>query len=388
MLEAFSKLDFSELPSPCHVIHRGLLERNCRLLRAVADRAGCKVLLALKGFAQFSEFPLVRRYLAGVTASGVHEARLGREEFGGEVHAHAPAFSDADAEELFRLADHISFNRPEQWRRLRGRAEAASGRRVSCGLRVNPEYSEASVPLYDPCAPFSRLGTPRSEIKSAAELDGIEGLHFHTLCEQDSGAFARTLPHFEEKFGEFIPRVKWVNFGGGHHITRAGYGVDLLCDTLAAFRRRWGGHLDLYLEPGEAVVLGTGVLVSTVLDVIRNGMPLAVLDASAAAHMPDTLEMPYRAEILGAGKPGEFAHTYRLGGPTCLAGDVMGDYSFPAPLARGDKVVFLDMSHYTMVKNTTFNGVNLPAIAAYDPDGGGFRVIRRFGYADYKNRLS
>jgi carboxynorspermidine decarboxylase len=386
MRNAFANFDFSGLPSPCHIIHRGLLERNCRILRSVTERTGAKVLLALKGFAQFSEFPLIRPYLAGTTASGLHEALLGHEEFGGETHVYSPAFKDAEIEALLAVADHISFNRPEQWHRHRERI-AAAPRHISCGLRVNPEYAEVEVALYNPCAPFSRLGAPRSEI-AAADLDGLEGLHFHTMCEQNSDTLARTIPHFEEKFGEFIPQMKWVNFGGGHHITRADYDLDLLCDTLNAFRDRWGGGLALYLEPGEAVALGTGVLVATVLEVIHNGMPLAILDTSAAAHMPDTLEMPYRAEILGAGQAGEFAHTYRLGSATCLAGDVMGDYSFPQPLKRGDKVVFLDMSHYTMVKNTTFNGINLPAIASFDPATGTTTVARHFGYDDYKRRLS
>ncbi|MDR2512479.1 MAG: carboxynorspermidine decarboxylase [Puniceicoccales bacterium] len=388
MRDAFSQFDFSQLPSsPCHIVHRGLLERNCRKLRSVMERTGCKILLALKGYAQFSEFPLISRYLSGTTASGLHEARLGREYFGGEVHAYSPAFSQEEIDALAHIADHLSFNHPGQWQRHRAQLEAAP-RKLSCGLRVNPEYAEVAVPLYNPCAPFSRLGTPRAAIGSASDLDGLQGLHFHTMCEQNSDTLARTIPHFEDKFGEFIPRMSWINFGGGHHITRADYDLDLLCETLLRFREYWGGRHMLYLEPGEAIALGTGVLVSTVLDVIHNGMPIAILDTSASAHMPDTLEMPYRAEILGAGQPGEFAHTFRLGSATCLAGDVMGDYSFPKPLKRGDKVVFLDMSHYTMVKNTTFNGIKLPAIASYFPEGNELRVIREFGYEDYRRRLS
>ncbi|MDR2863583.1 MAG: carboxynorspermidine decarboxylase [Puniceicoccales bacterium] len=386
MKEAFSQFDFSRVPSPCHLLHRGLLERNCRVLRSVMDRTGCKILLALKGFAQFSEFSLIRRYLAGTTASGLHEALLGFEEFGKEVHVYSPAFKDDELEHLLRIADHLSFNRPGQWQQHRSRIAAAH--KVSCGLRVNPEYAEVEVALYNPCAPYSRLGTPRAEIKDASELDGLDGLHFHTMCEQGSDTLARTIPHFEEKFGEFIPNMKWINFGGGHHITRAGYDLELLCRTITDFRAKWGAHLEIYLEPGEAIALGTGVLVSTVLDILHNGMDIAILDTSAAAHMPDTLEMPYRAEVLGAGQPGEFAHTYRLGSATCLAGDIMGDYSFPAPLKRGDKVIFLDMSHYTMVKNTTFNGINLPAVATYDPQSDECRIVRQFGYTDYKNKLS
>ncbi|MDR2980628.1 MAG: carboxynorspermidine decarboxylase [Puniceicoccales bacterium] len=387
MVEAFSKLDFTKIPSPCHLLHRGLLERNCRILRSVMDRTGCKILLALKGYAQFSEFKLINQYLAGTTASGLHEALLGFEEFGGEVHVYSPAFKDDEMAQLVRIADHISFNTPGQWQRHRARVESAS-RKISCGIRVNPEYAEVAVELYNPCAPCSRLGTPRGEIKNLADLDGLEGLHFHTMCEQNSDVLARTIPHFEEKFGDLIPRMKWINFGGGHHITRSDYDVDLLCKTITDFRKKWGEQLAIYLEPGEAIALGTGVLVSTVIDIVHNGMPIALLDTSATAHMPDTLEMPYRAEILGAGKPGEFAHTYRLGSTTCLAGDVMGDYSFPEPLKVGDKVVFLDMSHYTMVKNTTFNGINLPSIATYHPENNEYRVVKKFGYADYKNKLS
>lgn len=387
MIDAFSQLDFTRLPSPCHLLHRGLLERNCHTLREVARRTGCKILLALKAFAQFSEFDLIRRHLDGTTASGLHEALLGHEKFGGEVHVYSPAFKDDELGQLLPIADHIVFNHPAQWQRHRARI-ARAPRPISCGLRVNPEYAEIPTPLYNPCAPHSRLGTPRAEIHDPATLDGLDGLHFHTLCEQDSDTLARTLPHFEEKFGDLIPRMKWLNFGGGHHITRPGYNIELLCRTLTHFREKWGARHTLYLEPGEAIALRTGALVSTVLDIHHNGLPIAILDTSATAHMPDTLEMPYRPEILGAGTPGEHAHTYRLGSATCLAGDIMGDYSFPRPLRRGDKVVFLDMSHYTMVKNTTFNGINLPAIATYHPDTGEYRIVRQFGYTDYKNRLS
>ena len=387
LTEAFQKVDLSQVPSPCHVLHRGLLEDNLRILRSVMDRSGAKILLALKGFAQFSEAPLVRQYLAGTTASGIHEALLGREEFGGEVHAYSPAFKDEEFDRLLRVADHISFNSPGQWRRLRGRA-AAAGRKVSFGLRVNPEHAEVEVELYNPCALGSRLGTPRSEIKSAEDLEGLEGLHFHTMCQQGSDVLERTVAAFEAKFGEFIPRMKWVNFGGGHHITRPGYDLDRLVRVIRSFRARWGEHLQVYLEPGEAIGIGTGVLVGTVLDLVHNGVDIAILDISATCHMPDTLEMPYRADIVGADLPGKLAHTYRLGSATCLAGDVIGDYSFAEPLRIGQRVVFLDMSHYTFVKNTTFNGVPLPAIASYDPSSGRTQVIRRFGYADYKNRLS
>ncbi|MFM2212356.1 MAG: hypothetical protein RL639_1550 [Verrucomicrobiota bacterium] len=387
LTEAFRKVDLSQVPSPCHVLHRGLLEQNLRILRYVMDRSGAKVLLALKGFAQFSEAKLIAKYLAGTTASGIHEALLGREEFGGEVHAYSPAFKDEEFARLLRVADHISFNSPTQWKRHKA-AALASGRKISFGLRVNPEHAEVDVELYNPCAAGSRLGTLRSEIKSADDLAGLEGLHFHTMCQQGSDVLERTVAAFEAKFGEFIPQLKWVNFGGGHHITREGYDLERLIRVITGFRQRWGQHIQVYLEPGEAIGIGTGVLVGTVLDLVHNGVDIAIIDISATNHMPDTLEMPYRADIMDADLPGKLPHTYRLGSVTCLAGDVIGDYSFAAPLKIGQRLVFMDMSHYTFVKNTTFNGVPLPAIASFDPTAGQVQVVRRFGYADYKNRLS
>ncbi|MBM3867589.1 MAG: carboxynorspermidine decarboxylase [Verrucomicrobia bacterium] len=387
LTDAFRRVDLSQVPSPCHVLHRGLLEQNLRVLRSVMDRSGAKVLLALKGFAQFSEAKLIAKHLAGTTASGIHEALLGREEFGGEVHAYSPAFKDEEFARLLRVADHISFNSPTQWKRHKA-AALASGRKISFGLRVNPEHAEVDVELYNPCAAGSRLGTLRSEIRSADDLDGLEGLHFHTMCQQGSDVLERTVAAFEAKFGEFIPRMKWVNFGGGHHITREGYDLERLVRVITGFRQRWGQHIQVYLEPGEAIGIGTGVLVGTVLDLVHNGVDIAIIDISATNHMPDTLEMPYRADILDADLPGRLPHTYRLGSVTCLAGDVIGDYSFAAPLKIGQRLVFMDMSHYTFVKNTTFNGVPLPAIASFDPASGQVQVVRRFGYADYKNRLS
>ena len=387
LTDAFRKVDLSQVPSPCHVLHRGLLEQNLRILRSVMDRSGAKVLLALKGFAQFSEAKLIAKYLAGTTASGINEALLGREEFGGEVHAYSPAFKDEEFTHLLRVADHISFNSPTQWKRHKAAALAA-GRKISFGLRVNPEHAEVDVELYNPCAAGSRLGSLRSEIKSAADLEGLEGLHFHTMCQQGSDVLERTVAAFEAKFGEFIPQLEWVNFGGGHHITRDGYDLERLIRVITGFRQRWGQHIQVYLEPGEAIGIGTGVLVGTVLDLVHNGVDIAIIDISATNHMPDTLEMPYRADIMDADLPGKLPHTYRLGSVTCLAGDVIGDYSFAGPLKIGQRLVFMDMSHYTFVKNTTFNGVPLPAIASFDPALGQVQVVRRFGYADYKNRLS
>jgi carboxynorspermidine decarboxylase len=385
-----ARIDVSALETPCYVTDLGALEKNLGLLADVQRRAGCKVLLALKGFAQWSTFPLVRRYLSGATASSVHEARLAREELGGEVHAYAPAYTEDDMREMVTLADHVVFNSPGQWRRLKPIVEQArrAGRAVSAGLRCNPEHREVEVELYDPAAPRSRLGTTRAAI-SADDVDALrdlDGLHFHTLCELGSDALERTLAAFEQKFGDLIPGRAWVNFGGGHHVTRPGYDVDLLVRLVTDFKARWG--VEVYLEPGEAIALGTGVLVASVVDTFVNDVPIAILDTSATAHMPDVLEMPYRPVILGAGDPGALAHTYRLGGLTCLSGDVIGDYSFDRPLAIGDKLVFLDMAHYTMVKNTTFNGVKLPSIATHDPATGRITVHRRFGYRDYRDRLS
>jgi carboxynorspermidine decarboxylase len=375
-------IDVSQLETPCFVTDLGALEANLKLLRSVMDRSGCMILLALKGFAQWSTFPLVRRYLAGATSSSVAEARLAREELGGEVHAYAPAYSDSEMAELVTLADHIVLNSPAQWQRHRRVIERA-GR--SAGLRVNHEHQEVEVALYDPAGACSRLGTTLANLR-ADDLAGLDGLHFHTLCQTNSDALERAVAAFETKFGAFIPQMKWVNFGGGHHITRPDYDVERLIRVLRAFREKW--HVPVYLEPGEAVALGAGVLVSQVMDTFHNGMDIAILDTSATAHMPDVLEMPYRPIIVGAGEPGAKAHTYKLGGMTCLAGDVIGDYSFDRPLQIGDKLVFLDMAHYTMVKTSTFNGVRLPSIATHDPATGTITVSRRFGYRDYRDRLS
>lgn len=385
--EMAAKIDVSQLETPCFVTDLGALEANLRIMEMIQQRSGAKILLALKGFAQWSTFPLVRKYLVGATSSSVAEARLAREELGGEVHAYAPAYTEAEMSELVTLADHIVLNSPNQWRRLRPIIEQAKrdGRNLSCGLRCNPEHREVATALYDPAGPCSRLGTTRKNLQRE-DLEGLEGLHFHTLCELGSDALERTLAAFEEKFGEFLPGMKWVNFGGGHHISRPGYDHELLISLIQRFRERWG--VTVYLEPGEAVALGTGILVAQVQDIFENGMPIAILDTSATAHMPDVLEMPYRPMIIGGDEPGVQAHTYRLGGLTCLAGDVIGDYSFAKPLEIGDKLVFLDMAHYTMVKTTTFNGVRLPSIATHEPKTGEIKVVRRFGYRDYRDRLS
>jgi carboxynorspermidine decarboxylase len=382
----FARLDPRRVPSPCFVVDEAALEENLRLLAHVQAESGAKILLALKAFSMWSVAPLVARYLSGTCASGAHEARLGREEFGGEVHTFCAAFGEDDLREVLALSDHVVFNSTGQWRKFRPLAlQAAKNKRLHFGLRVNPEHSEAPVALYDPCARYSRLGAPRATI-SQEDMQGLTGLHFHTLCEQDLPPLERTLQAFEQRFGELLPGLEWVNFGGGHHITRPGYQVQALIDLVRDFAKRRG--VQVYLEPGEAIGYHAGVLVAEVLDVFDNGMPIAVLDTSATCHMPDVLEMPYRPSILGGGDPGAQAHTYRLGGQSCLAGDVIGDFSFAEPLAPGRRLVFEDMAYYSMVKTTTFNGVPLPSIAIWNSSTDALRVVRKFGYEDFKGRLS
>jgi len=376
-------LDLTQLPTPCYVVDQAILERNLEILDSVQKRSGCKIIMALKGFAMFSVFPIIRRYLQGIAASSVDEARLGFEEFGKEVHVCAPAYRDSEFNELLNFSSHIVFNSFSQWDRFKS-IPRVQKKEVLCGIRVNPEHSEVKIPIYDPCRASSRLGVTRENFQTG-NLEGITGLHFHNLCELNADALARTLPVFEKSFGELLTEMQWVNFGGGHHITRHDYDVELLCRLINDFRGRY--PVEVYLEPGEAIALNSGVLVSTVLDIIHNKMDIAILDTSAAAHMPDVLEMPYQPEITGAGKAGKYPHTYRLGGVTCLAGDVIGDYSFPEPLHVGSKLVFLDMAHYTMVKNNTFNGIRLPSIAIQDSQKQ-IRIVREFTYQDYRNRLS
>lgn len=372
------------IESPYYIVDLGLLRKNLSILRHVQEESGAKILLALKGFAMWSVFPIIREYLVGVTSSSVAEARLGREEMGGEVHTYAPAYTERDIRELEGVADHVVFNSVTQWQKYRDQLRSWA-KPPECGLRINPEHREVEVELYDPCAPGSRLGTKRAQLEGVS-LEGLDGLHFHNLCQKNSDALERTLAQVEARFGDIIPQVRWVNFGGGHHISRPDYDVDRLIRVVRKFSEKWGKQV--YLEPGEASALNTGFLVAEVLDFVPGPLPTAILDTSATAHMPDVLEMPYRPEILGAGEPSEKKHTYRLGGLTCLAGDVIGDYSFDEPLEVGDRLVFTDMAHYTMVKTTTFNGVRHPSIATFEPETGVTREVRRFGYEDYKNRLS
>ena len=380
---AIDGLDLSRLPTPCYVLDLERLRRNNRIRREVADRSGAQVLLALKAFSCWKVFHLMRQGLDGCCASSLDEARLGAEKFGGEVHIFSPAYKEGQIAEYLKYCSHFSFNSPAQWERFKERLIGRPG--VSCGIRINPEHRETKADMYDPCGPGSRLGVPLAEFVKM-DLAGVEGLHCHNLCEKYADSFARTLTAVEERFGSYIPRMKWINFGGGHLITSPGYDVDLLVGLLKGVRERYG--VAVYIEPGEAHVRDAGVLVAEVVDVLHNGIDIAVLDTSAATHMPDTLEMPYRPEIAGAGQPGEKKHTYRLGGPSCLAGDTIGDYSFDEPLVPGRRLVFGDMAHYTMVKNTTFNGIRLPSILTYEPEDDGLTILREFGYEDFLTRLS
>lgn len=380
-------IDISRIPTPCYLVDEGLLERNMKILQGVSDRTGCKILLAQKAFSMFSMYPMMSNYLAGTTASSLYEARLGKEEFGGETHIFAPAYKDSEMDEILKLCDHIVFNSWSQWRRFQDKVEKVRGfgKKLECGIRINPEYAEIETDIYNPCVTGSRLGMVLSDFEKEGDFQGIDGLHFHTMCEQNSDTLERTLHVVEDKFGKYFSQMKWINFGGGHHITRADYDIARLERCIAYIQNTY--QVQVYLEPGEAAALHTGYLVTEVLELGRNGCNLAILDTSAACHMPDVLEMPYRPEIIGAGKPKEKPYTYRLGGPTCLAGDVIGDYSFDQPLKVGDKLVFTDMSIYTMVKNNTFNGIKLPAILTHTKQGE-TKMIREFGYEDFKNRLS
>ncbi len=376
-----------KVDTPCYVIDEKRLRRNLEILAEVKDRAGCKILLAQKAFSAFCVYPLIARYLDGCTASGLYEARLGFEEmakpYGKENHIFSPAYPDKDFDEITTLCDHILFNSPKQWAKYKDKVRN-SPKHIGAGIRVNPEYSEIETELYNPCAKGSRLGVTADLLKSELPLcEGIEGLHFHTLCEQGAEPLACTLDVVEEKFSFIFDKIKWLNFGGGHHITRSGYNVELLISLVKRIKERY--RLSVYLEPGEAVALNAGWLVTTVLDVPWSGA--AITDASAACHMPDVLEMPYRPEITSAGKALEKPFTYRLGGNTCLAGDIIGEYSFDKELSEGDRLVFHDMAIYSMCKNNTFNGIPLPSIYLLK-ENGSLILVKQFGYEDFKGRLS
>jgi len=369
--------------SPAWVLEERLLHRNVALLGEIQQESGAKILLALKGYALWASFSVIRETLYGCCASGLHEAKLAAEKFGKEVHTYAPAFKEQEIEEVATLSHHLVFNSPRQFRRYADKAKEANPA-LSLGLRINPEYSKSPVELYNPCGLYSRLGTTAENFDPDI-LESCDGFHFHALCEESANALESVLAAFEEKFGSYLPRLKWVNFGGGHHLTKKGYDRAKLVELIRNFREKY--DLDVYLEPGEAVGWETGTLVATVLDIVHNGIDIAILDISTEAHMPDTILMPYRAEVRGASIAGEKAYTYRLGGNTCLAGDIMGDYSFDHPLAIGEKIIFEDQMHYTMVKATTFNGIGLPSIYIHRSDGS-LELVRKFGYEDFRDRLS
>ncbi|MGG6310562.1 carboxynorspermidine decarboxylase [Paenibacillus macerans] len=373
---------FEELPTPCYVVDEALLEKNLKILAGIMERTGAKIILAQKAFSMYTTYPLIGEYLSGTASSGLYEARLGREEMGKENHVFAPAYREDQMDEIIDLCDHVIFNSFSQLEKFRDKVLAA-GKKI--GLRINPECStQVGHDIYNPCAVGSRFGVTIEHFRPEL-LEGVSGLHFHTLCQQNSDDLATTLDAVEEKFGPWLPQLEWINFGGGHHITREDYDIPLLESCIKRMQDKYG--LEVYLEPGEAVALNAGYLITTVLDTLQNGMDIAILDTSASCHMPDVLEMPYRPPLFGSGEPGEKPYTYRLGGPTCLSGDNIGDYSFDQPLKPGDRLVFGDMAIYSMVKNTTFNGMPLPALVIQHKDDD-CEVIHEFGYEDFRMRLA
>lgn len=381
---AFARFDLSRVPSPCFVVDEAAIRRNLAVLKDVRDRSGARMLLALKAFSMWSLGDVVGEYLDGVCASGLWEALLGREKYQGEVATYCAAYKAEDLPEILRLSDHVIFNGPVQHRRFADSIEAAraGGDVFDVGLRINPEHSEGEVPKYDPCQPGSRLGFPVSQLRPE-HLEGVDGLHFHTLCEQDFAPLQRTWQSLEPKLKPYFKQLKWLNFGGGHHITRADYQREDLIAFIREVKARTG--LDIFLEPGEAAALDAGILVGELLDLFENRMPVGITDISATCHMPDVIEAPYRPAMLGESADGV---AVRLGGPSCLAGDIIGDYRFAAPPRAGDRIAFLDQAHYSMVKTNSFNGVPLPAIALWNSETDELRLIRRFEYADFRDRLS
>lgn len=376
---------FAQAPSPSFVVDERLLIKNLEVLKYVKEQTGCKILLAQKGFSMFYFYPLMRRYLDGTTSSGLFETKLGYEEFGGETHVFSPAFTEKDMSEILPMVEHIVFNTPTQLMRFKDMVKAQE-KKVEIGIRVNPQFSTQveEHAIYDPSAPCSRLGTTLSNFDERI-VPFLDGIHFHTLCQQNSDDLEATVEVFEQKFGKYLHGLKWINFGGGHHITRKDYDVERLIRTVNRIQNTY--DVTVYLEPGEAVALNAGFLVATVIDINHNDMDLAILDTSASTHMPDVLEMPYRPYVIGSYEPNIKKHTYRFGGPTCLAGDIIGDYSFEKPLKIGDRVVFTDMAIYSMVKTNTFNGMPLPTIAAINKNGD-LHIVKEFGYSDFKERLS
>jgi carboxynorspermidine decarboxylase len=381
---AFARFDLNSVPSPAFVVDEAAVRRNLAVLKDVRDRSGAKVLGALKAFSMWSLGGVVAEYLDGVCASGLFEARLGREEYRGEVATYCAGYKAEDLPEIFALSDHVIFNSPGQMARFMPQIEAAraAGEVFDIGLRINPLHAEGEVAKYDPCQPHSRLGFPVDQLRPE-HLHGVSGLHFHSLCEQDFPPLERTWEAIEGKIAPYFGQLKWLNFGGGHHVTRADYQRDELVDFLSDIRQETG--LDVYIEPGEAMALDTGILIGEILDVIDNGMPVAITDISATCHMPDVIEAPYRPALLGEPDSGPLT---RLGGPSCLAGDIIGDYRIPGGASPGTRIAFLDQAHYSMVKTNTFNGVPLPGIWLWNALTNELKQIRQFGYADFKNRLS
>ncbi len=378
-------IDFKEIPSPCYVMEERLLRRNLSLIKEVKERAGVNIILAFKAFALWKAFPIVREYIPFSTASSKFEAQLAFEEMGSRAHTYSPAYTEADFPAILKYSSHVTFNSLTQFERFYPMVQA-DGNRVSCGLRINPEYSDVETDLYNPCAPGSRMGVVRDLLGDRLP-EGIEGLHFHTLCESDSYDLEKTLKVVEERFGSFLPHIKWLNMGGGHLMTRKGYDTEHLIHLLRSFRSRYP-NLEIIMEPGSAFAWQTGFLLTTVVDIVENhGIRTAIIDASFTCHMPDCLEMPYKPVIRGAMEPTPGLPTYRIGGNSCLSGDFMGDWSFERPLQVGDRLIFEDMIHYTIVKTTMFNGIPHPALALWSKDD---RLVmyRQFGYEDYKNRMS
>ncbi len=372
-----------KIPTPCYVIDESKLIHNLEILKSVEDKTGCKILLAQKAFSNFNFYPLISQYISGTTASGLYEALLSHDYMpGAENHVYAPAFTEKDMSEIIKICDHIVFNSFNQWQTHKDTIKNC-GKKIECGIRINPEYSEIETDIYNPCFTGSRMGVTLDNFDDSL-LDGISGLHFHTMCEQNSDTLERTIKIVDEKFGKYLKNMKWINFGGGHHITRKDYDIETLIKCIMYFKDKYG--LQVYLEPGEAVALNAGYLVTSVLDIVKNGIDIAILDASAACHMPDVLEMPYRPYIIGSGQPGEKPYTYRFGGNTCLAGDIIGDYSFDKLLNIGDKLILCDMAIYSTVKNNTFNGIALPSIASLQKNGS-FKILCQFEYNNFAIRL-
>jgi carboxynorspermidine decarboxylase len=379
----FGKIDINKIHTPCFIVNQEVLKHNLEIVDKIQKKTGSKILLSLKSFAMYSVFPLLRKTLCGVSASSVNEAILGKREFKKEVHTYCVAYSEESLDKLLNLSDYIIFNSLSQYQRFHKKIKLFS-KNIKIGIRINPEWSEVKTAIYDPCCKFSRLGVRTADLNDNS-LNGISGIHFHNLCELNSDSLARTIEVVEKKMGSVLDKMEWINVGGGHLVTDETYNLDLLCELIIHVKSKY--NINVYLEPGSAIAWNAGILVSSVLDIVKNEKDIAILDISAATHIPDVLEMPYKPKIKGAAEPAIYPYTYQLAGTSCLAGDIIGDYSFKEPLKIGSRIMLLDMAHYTMVKTNMFNGINLPAIALYDPVSNDIRIIRSFDYKDYKSRL-